>query len=331
MKETLNRLTADQIELANNMNLISYAQSIGLELKRAGNSYKIKGYGGLYIDSGGYRWNWFAQNKGGGPIQFAMEMEGKSWRDAVCTLLNIEKSAVAERPKMESIVNKGEFALPEKSPSNKHVIAYLIQTRFIDKEIVYEFINQGKLYENNRLSCVFVGYDENRQPRYASVRSTNTVGESYRGDVKNSDKTYPFSHEGMGNTICVFEAPIDLMSYMNLLKYNGTEINDFHLISLGGVASKALDYYLKAHPEIKHIVLCLDNDEAGHFACRQLSEKFNKDYKIFRQLPIGKDFNEDLKSWKTADLKGKLCRETSKYGRESIGHTGQQEIEEPEH
>lgn len=41
-------------------------------------------------------------------------------------------------------------------------------------------------------------------------------------------------------------------------------------------------------------MLCLDNDEAGHFACQQIREKYRDRYKIVRYLSQGKDFNDQL-------------------------------------
>lgn len=294
MTDKQNRLSEVEIERANQINLVTYAQNLGLELKKVGNTYKVKEHGGLFIDANGSRWNWFSQNKGGGPIQFVMELEGKNWRDAVCTLLNIEQSDWREIPKVVQLTSRGEFILPERNKAIKHVVDYLVQSRAIDREIVYEFINAGKIYENDHRSCVFVGYDDDFHPKYASVRSTNTLGESYRGDVKNSDKSYPFCRVGSSKTVCVFEAPIDLLSYLTLLEHYEVPEKHHHMISLGGVSSKALEYYLKLNPEIEKIMLCLDNDDAGHFACRQLFEKYQSQYKILRHCPKGKDFNEDL-------------------------------------
>lgn len=293
----MKHFTEDEINQANSVNLLAYAEQMGLVLKKAGNSYKVKDYGGLYIDATGAKWNWFSKDAGGGPIQFVMEMEDKTWVEAVYALLGTEKSVFIPRPKVTE-VNKGEFVLPDKNNTYKHVIAYLIQTRGIDKDIVYDFISQNKLYENSHRSCVFLGYDQKNGAKYASVRSTNIKGESYRGDVKNSDKAFPFSYEGSSSTVCIFESPIDVMSYMTLLKHHGIESFEHHMISLGGVANLALDYYLKTHPEINQIMLCLDNDEAGHFSCHQFNEKYQENYKLLRHNPIGKDFNEDLLNMK---------------------------------
>lgn len=111
------RLTEDQIAMANCINIVAYAESIGLKLYKTGHSYKVKDYGGLYVDADGRKWNWFSQNKGGGPIQFVMEMEGKSWIDAIYTLLNLDKSEFKDMPKVVSIEERGEFILPSKGGS----------------------------------------------------------------------------------------------------------------------------------------------------------------------------------------------------------------------
>lgn len=288
----MKRFTEDEINQANSVNLIAYVEQRGLVLKKVGSSYKVKDYGGLYIDTSGSKWNWFSKDIGGGPIQFVMEIEGKNWVDAVYTLLGTERSIIVSKPKITE--DKGPFILPDKNNTYKHIIAYLIKSRGIDKDVVYDFISQDKLYENNHKSCVFVGYDKKNEPKYASVRSTNTTGKSYRGDVKNSDKAFPFSYEGSSKTVCIFESPIDLMSYLTLLKYHDVETFEHHMISLGGVANRALDYYLKLYPGINRIMLCLDNDEAGHFTCQQFHEKYHENYKILRHSPTGKDFNEDL-------------------------------------
>ena len=64
---------------------------------------------------------------------------------------------------------------------------------------------------------LFVGYDVEGKPAYASKRSARTVGEAFKGDIQNSDKAVPFYYQGESNSVYVFEAPIDLMSYLSLL------------------------------------------------------------------------------------------------------------------
>ena len=294
------KFTDDEINLANSVNIINYALSLGYPVKQVtSHSHKINGYGGLYIHSNGQKWNWFSQNKGGGAIQFVMEMENKSWVDAVKTLIGKTDEIIKYKSPevIEDEDKKGEFILPEKNTTFKHIFAYLINSRGIEKKIVYEFVKNHKLYENKYGSCVFVGYDNEKVPKYASIRSTNTIGKSFRCDVKNSDKSYPFCYDGKNDTVCVFESPIDLMSYFTLVKKHNINNFENNCISLGGVSDKALDYYLKENPNIKKIMLCLDNDEAGHFACKQIFNKYKEGYEIVRHKPKEKDFNGDLKAF----------------------------------
>lgn len=52
------RLIDEQISQANNVNIIEYARSRGYLVRQvSAHSYKIPGYGGLYIHSGGLKWN----------------------------------------------------------------------------------------------------------------------------------------------------------------------------------------------------------------------------------------------------------------------------------
>ena len=87
------RFTDEQIEQANSVNIIDYAKSRGYSVRQVTtHSFKIPGYGGLYIHSGGLKWNRFSVDIGGSTIQFVMHMENKSWVEAVKELLNIPAS-----------------------------------------------------------------------------------------------------------------------------------------------------------------------------------------------------------------------------------------------
>ncbi|MCO5386998.1 MAG: DUF3991 domain-containing protein [Desulfosporosinus sp.] len=179
--------TDEQIAQANQINVIEYARQAGYPVEKiTSKEYKIPGFGGLRIDGAGRKWNCFSANAGGGPIQFVMYTEEKSWVDAVKQLLGLSSNQIDSLYRVPRDIEKekeekGEFILPEKNGTYKHVFAYLINTRKIDKDIVVSMVKEKKLYENTHRSCVFVGYDQVGTARYASVRSTNTMGSSYRG------------------------------------------------------------------------------------------------------------------------------------------------------
>lgn len=295
--------TDEQIAQANRTNILEYARQAGYPIEQiTPKEYKIPGYGGLRIDGSGRKWNCFSAKAGGGPIQFVMYMESIPWREAVKKLLGFSPSLYVQdgtlEYRREKVIEKeneekSEFNLPEKNNTYKHVFAYLINTRKIDKDIVVSIVNKKKLYENAHRSCVFVGYNPEGVAKYASVRSTNTIGSSYRGDVANSNKAYSFRIEGTSNTVRVFEAPIDALSYATFLKHFEPNNKD-HLLALGCLGDVSLEQYLKDHPDIDQIIFCLDNDQWGRAACDRWIEKYKPDYLLAYHFPKKKDWNEDL-------------------------------------
>ena len=60
-----------------------------------------------------------------------------------------------------------------------------------------------------------MGRDEDGIPRYA--HSKGTAG-NFRLDVKGSDKAFNFCYRGEGDRLFVFEAPVDLLSFLCLFK-----------------------------------------------------------------------------------------------------------------
>ena len=159
--------------------------------------------------------------------------------------------------------------------------------------MISQFVKDKKIYEDTHNNCVFVGYDENDSPKYASVRGTN-ISKKYRRDSENSDKWCPFCVNGKNDTLLIFESPIDLMSYMTLLKLHGISEFNHHLLSMGGTSYIPIEKYLKRYPEIINIILYLDSDDEGNFFSQKIRERFGDDYEISRHEPKGKDFNEDL-------------------------------------
>ena len=109
-----------------------------------------------------------------------------------------------------------------------------------------------------------------------------------------SDACYGFGHAGKGNRLYVFEAPIDLLSFLTLYP-KGWQENSY--ITLNGVAEHAMLQMLKDYPYLDTAVLCLDHDPAGIEACGRLAEiLIQNGYKKIQILrPACKDWNEDLK------------------------------------
>ena len=180
---------------------------------------------------------------------------------------------------------------------------YLTEARRIDEDVTGFFISSGDIYEEAaHHNAVFVGRDESGIPRYAHQRGT---AGSFRLDVKGSDKAFNFCYRGEGERLFVFEAPIDLLSFLCLFK---KEWQKQSYLALGGVGEKALLRFLSDRPNIKTVYLCLDSDQAGNDACSRLVELMPEGLTVHRLIPLFKDWNEvQTRRGEIAD--GKYIRE----------------------
>ena len=285
--------TKEQIDRANQTDLVSFLQAQGEQLERAGQEYRWKRHDSLTVREN--RWYRHSQSKGGGPIDFVMEFYGKSFLEAVEML-------IGERGEAPPPVYL-QFRLPPKSPDNQTARNYLTAARRIDEDVSGFFFSCGDLYEEAaHHNAVFVGRDESGIPRYAHQRGT---AGSFRLDVKGSDKAFNFCYRGEGERLFVFEAPIDLLSFLCLFKKDWQKQS---YLALGGVGEKALLRFLSDRLNIKTVYLCLDSDQAGSGACSRLAELVPEGLTVHRLVPLYKDWNEVLQH-RAEITDGKYIRE----------------------
>ena len=284
--------TEEQIARANQTDLVSFLNAQGEQLVKSGREYRWKKHDSVTVS--GNRWYRHSQNKGGYPVDFVMEFYHATFPEAVKMLIDEEgegrqKSCLAPSP---------DFRLPEKSETNETVIKYLTEIRRLEKDLVEEWIAGGNIYEEKKHhNVVFVGRDADGIPRYAHCRGTGGI--KYRGDVAGSDKSYGFCHRGEDNQPFVFEAAIDLLSFIQLFPKDWKKRS---YLSLGGVSSVALMTFLSERPQITSVFLCLDNDHAGNEASEKLAIEIPDGYSVIRLKPSRKDWNEILCD-KNADRK----------------------------
>ena len=290
--------TEEQIARANQTDLVSFLNARGEQLVKSGREYRWKKHDSVTVS--GNRWYRHSQNKGGYPVDFVMEFYHATFPEAVKMLIDEEgegrqKSCLAPSP---------DFRLPEKSETNETVIKYLTEIRRLEKDLVEEWIAGGNIYEEKKHhNVVFVGRDADGIPRYAHCRGTGGI--KYRGDVAGSDKSYGFCHRGEDNQLFVFEAAIDLLSFIQLFPKDWKKRS---YLSLGGVSSVALMTFFSERPQITSVFLCLDNDHAGNEACEKLAGEIPDGYRVIRLKPARKDWNEILCD-ENADRK-KVIQET---------------------
>ena len=293
--------TDEQKVLANSVDLEQFLRMRGEKLERVGREHKL-----IYYDSSGRHDSitlrgstWFDHKNqvGGGAIKFMQEFYDMDFQTAVQELLGQRVTPLSHSPpKVSAKEEKKEFRLPQANTNMHRVYAYLIKQRFIAPDIISYFAKQHTLYEEKEHhNAVFVGVDENGVPRQAHKRSTNSYGNSFRITCQGSDTRYSFAHFGKSSRLYVFEAPIDMMSFLTLYSKDWQQHS---YIAMNGVYENAVLTALKNHSNLREIVLCVDNDEGGIEAVDRLRDILHENGypNVKRLAPEFKDWNECLKS-----------------------------------
>ena len=275
--------TQAQIDKANAVDLEKFLRAQGETLVRSGKEYRWKAHDSLIVC--GNKWFRHSQSKGGLPVDFVMEFYGKSFPEAV-QMLTGEPGEV--QPEADPAPSPA-FRLPLRNVTNANILNYLTQERKLSPSLVNFFIAAGDIYEDAaHHNVVFVGRDADGHPRYASSRG---IREKFRQDAAGAEKAFGFAHRGTDKQLLVFEAPIDLLSFIELFPKNWQQHN---YLSLGGVSGKALRQFLSERPDVERVFLCLDADKAGEDACKRLAALLPDTVSVTRIQPCMKDWNDVL-------------------------------------
>ena len=275
--------TQAQIDRANAANLEDFLRAQGETLVRSGKEYRWKAHDSLTVC--GNKWFRHSQSKGGYPVDFVMEFYGKSFPEAV-QMLTGELGEV--QPEADPTPSPA-FRLPLRNVTNANILNYLTQERKLSPSLVNFFVSTGDIYEDAaHHNVVFVGRDADGHPRYASNRGIN---EKFRQDAAGAEKAFGFAHRGTDKQLLVFEASIDLLSFIELFPKNWQQHN---YLSLGGVSGKALRQFLSERPDVERVFLCLDSDKAGEDACKRLAGLLPDTVSVTRIQPCMKDWNDVL-------------------------------------
>jgi hypothetical protein len=297
----LSYVSPEDIEQAKQMDLLTYLQNYESNnlIRVSGSTYCTREHDSLKISNG--KWCWFSHGVGGRTaLDYLIKVKDYSFIQAVETILG-RAAAVPPVFHRQQSEPPRELLMPEMNDNADRVVSYLksrgIHPVIIDYCLENELIFETKEYHN----AVFVGRDLSGNARYGALRSTTS---SYKGDVSGSDKHFSFSISGTSNTVHVFEAAIDLLSYATLELYDGRDWHRDSLLSLAGVYKTkrkdvvpiALEQFLKDHPGISTLRLHLDNDEIGRGAVAGIVSGLNGRYQVYDEPPrYGKDVNDQLK------------------------------------
>jgi hypothetical protein len=309
--------TKEEREQARRTDLANFLINQGEKVKKSGSEYEWLD-GSQKVTIRGHLWYHQYEQVGGDAVDFVRRFYNKYYAEAVQMLLNGGGGhIITSQPFLKQTA---EFKLPPRNDRMSRLFSYLLLNRGIDKDVLYEFVRNKMIYESaDYHNVVFVGYDTNGKPRHAHKRGT-VKSNSYKGNVAGSQPEFSFHWYGTSDRIYLFEAPIDMLSYISMqkakdlqeilaredeLKYNKTFERELaaaacrwknHSYAAScSVSDRVLFQCLKDNPNIKKVFLCFDNDNAGQTANKRIAEKLNSmniQNKIL--VPNRKDWNEDL-------------------------------------
>ena len=281
--------TQEQKDKARTTNLVDLLQRQGEHLKRSGAEYQWRD-GSNKVTIRGNLWYHQYEEVGGDAIDFVRKFYNKDYPEAMEYLLNGYGGTLSVAPPVKR--EQKEFEMPLRNDNMRRVYAYLLQQRGLNRDVVNAFAHKQMIYESlPHHNAVFVGFDKEGIPRHAHKRGTGSQS-TYKGNAEGCTPEYSFHWNGTSNKIFLFEAPIDMLSYISMNQYQW-QTNTY--AAACSVADRVLFQCLKDNPNIKEVYICLDNDTAGQTAAKRISDKlFVQGYKTEILTPTNKDWNEDL-------------------------------------
>lgn len=317
--EVRNQMVTDRIK--REVAITDYATMHGMQVKRQGRYFTLLDHDSVRIDPDRncfWRNSGIGQNNKGSVIDFAMHFVTDGNKNEALAELStligtdhqfqqIPNAATVKKEK--PVLNRPtKPQLPERGQNMKRAFAYLLKSRYIDQDIVQDFVDRKMLYQDVRGNCVFVAYDNEQQPNFACVRGTLS-DVKFLGDVEGNDYSKGFYINNQKDKLIVAESVIDAMSVMSILKGQQIDFKDYDYQILTGTEKyESILNHLQEAPK-KEVLLALDSDKAGMESMQkieQLLKDKNIDTQVSFHVPEAKDWNEDLvkvaRKFKSMDL-----------------------------
>lgn len=282
----------EERERAHRTDLVALLRGQGETLTKSGSEWQW-GEGSNKITIRGNQWYHQYERDGGDAIKFVQRFYHKSFPEAVQFLLDKDCGTIDREPVRQPIPRQPKaFVLPPRHDNMRRVYAYLMHERGLDRKVLDAFVYKKMLYEAaGNHNAVFVGYDKDGVARHAQKRSTASEG-TYKGNAIGSMMEHSFHWHGSSPNLFLFEAPIDMLSYITLME------GDWRQHSYGAACSvtdKVLFQMMEDNPNIQYVFVCFDNDEAGQRAAQKLNAKLTSmNISSCILVPERKDWNEDL-------------------------------------
>lgn len=294
------RLSEEQIERANTVNLPQFLMLNGFDLKRVGREYVWKDHDSMHIkdNAPGERgvWHRFSTDEGGDNIAFLRQYMNMSFVEAV-EALNGEHYDRTYTPLHTDTPKKTaeKEGVPEINEADncKRVFAYLCKTRGLDYDLIVLLVKQGLIsQEEKRGNVLFKFFDENGKVIGAEKVGTSTEYR-FKGIAEHSAEGHGFEVvKGSGEKAFFFESAIDMLSYLQM---HDNELDNCRMVSMMGLKpSIVFDTVLRYNIPPQNVFLCSDNDEKGN----QFAERLMTEYPDMKRIVTPdtyKDWNDMLR------------------------------------
>lgn len=311
-----------EIEHANNVSVIDFAEAAGIELKKiSSDCYKGVKHDSLVVTPSRNAWFWNSHSKGGyGALSFAKDYvlsddnhnERAKFVRALKMVSKYDLPVVNSTQKQFTKNFKGMQPAQKFDPTSlnlsddfENAYDYLAEQRKIDPRLITQLQRKGFIGQDTKKNAVFIKrHPINNQIIGGSLQGTTINFDkfekrgTFKGIAKNSrpNSAWYFDLCDSGklpHKIMIFEAPIDAMSYCTFQAQEGQFIRDTRYVALDGLKKNtALNYIAitqkqlaTRNEKLKSVSLAVDNDAAGN--------KFVDEMKIAQAAAI-KDQAEQL-------------------------------------
>jgi hypothetical protein len=287
------------------VDIVSLAEGHGIELTSEGERfYRMVDHDSLVIDRAKNYFQWNSRGFGGNTIKFAQtfltdphKIDSTRFKDAVGLLLdrnNLKHSEVAYQH--TPYVYDPKLTATDFSQARR----YLVTVRKLSPTLVDQLHEEGLIQQNIVGSALFLWRDPaTNEIMGSTIQGTHIDHQRYgkRGTFKqieqNSTSGYGFAvGPADADTLRFFEAPIDLISYIQL---KGQDPHTQY-VAMNGLKEEVVTHYLaeniKNRPTVPDkIAFNVDNDAAGQkFADQFLvlgwtDRRNGKELAVERELP----------------------------------------------
>lgn len=307
----------------NHTNLADLLDYLGYSvIKHGANTYKLESHDSLILRGNMFYWN--SQNLSGNAYKLLSALNDndksktieqlKSFYKAIenkeytSKHIYVEYNQVENKTNEIKEVNKDIKVLNDKEKeqldslygktSLNDIYKYLHDERCIDKKIIKELVENRMIFTDEKNNICFRVNDTLNDDKTLGFEKVGTQKEKRFKVNTTKHNSFNLLENQITNkvkvdNIYIFESPIDLLSFKTLTEQNKNKMYDNSLlISVSGVRTDILANYITTNT--KKLIVCTDNDKAGHEFYKKCIEKYSF-LEIERRKSKTKDFNDDLK------------------------------------